>query len=1351
MKQPSPEEIQAQAAALLEDLDTSYRPTQSETAYGPYHRAAAVLSSFDAHTLRPVAGSANNREDDLPELLQDCVAARESDVQHYALLPNIRREVLEQLGTQEEMQAALQINAGQIDTTDPAMLEAYIRGNAPPLTAQDAGQIANTYQAVQWLDGLINDLPTQAAVRQRWEYLDLLRPCDMLAGKKFRGRETELGWLRSYVFEQGSEGVAKPPLVIHGPGGVGKSALVARFIQDIADQPIDKRIPWAYIDFDRPGIDPEEPLTILIDAVRQLGIQYPDGRENAGRFRKFLQAQLADRVRAAKEVRNVETKQAYIGKGTQEPEWQSYLGNFASLLTILSMASWSAQAADVTVPPFLLVLDTFEEVQYRSSAIVERLFNFLQALRQAVPQSRPVAVGRNTVQPQTMQSDNRELGDFEPEAARALLEAEGIPPDLAKQIVKQVGSTALSLRLVADLWHRGLMDKQGLADLEIDLEFQIQEGQIQGVLFARILDHIHDPEVQRLAHPGLVLRRVTPELITTVLAKDCDVEVPNLERAKELFDRLAEEEALVTLEGDVLRHRSDVRRIMVRLLREKEPQKVRAIEQAAVKYYSKRESAEERAEEIYHRLTLKQSLSRISERWADAEKRGWTQEMRRALFSAREELGPRQRAWLATRFDFELTEEEAAEADQASWEDRAEKSARRFLEYDQPERALEAMEQRPQWLPGSSLYLLATQALERLNAWEKARDVLERGILSAAQRGDRSLAVEMRLHGVRVDLKVADFVTATRRLEQAERLLRNSQASLSLIEIGLYRLAVARAANDEAAVTATVERLLECFEQTPDRQAITEPAVLAWLAAEIGARHKHVMARALGLIGLSLQISGQAPSAWLPTKSSGLEAPGVEPVSHLVVALAAWDDATSAKHGQPPGALARGIGIKATRRATPSQIWRTYLYEAKPEESGRSLAGLLDGVDVPAAVLQALAAVMLQRAGERALSPEAMPKHPLPDTKAPAVLGEEPKALPASHADTIYQQPIPRNNLTMQQMQGLRHALLDAFPNMSALEELLYMRFDRRLEAIALGGNLNNVVFQLLQTAQREGWLLELVDAARNANPTNQALATIATELGVGPVELDKPVLEGIPKLADAAEFAIHLAQIASRVCRIEVGSSPQIMGTGFLLGPDVVMTAHAVIELVMRGDVPPSAVSLRFDYKTSADGSVVNPGVVFALERDWLVDARPYDVSNNPDDLGYALLRVAGQPGYSGIGSSRALESFAELRGWIEVPSIRPDLKPGSPLFILHQRQDPSLMLSAGSIVGVDAGFTVVHYSSNTASGSSGAPCFDSGWNLVALHLGGTEHGNFGTTFIAILDLLKRHDQDGSLGGARL
>ncbi len=82
-----------------------------------------------------------------------------------------------------------------------------------------------------------------------------------------------------------------------------------------------------------------------------------------------------------------------------------------------------------------------------------------------------------------------------------------------------------------------------------------------------------------------------------------------------------------------------------------------------------------------------------------------------------------------------------------------------------------------------------------------------------------------------------------------------------------------------------------------------------------------------------------------------------------------------------------------------------------------------------------------------------------------------------------------------QQHKQLRDALMSAFPERSLLEQLLYFELEKKLNQITQESNLQTIVFQLIQAAQAQGWLVELVRAARKENPGNLELAAIAQEL----------------------------------------------------------------------------------------------------------------------------------------------------------------------------------------------------------------------------------------------------------------
>jgi ABC-type branched-subunit amino acid transport system substrate-binding protein len=85
--------------------------------------------------------------------------------------------------------------------------------------------------------------------------------------------------------------------------------------------------------------------------------------------------------------------------------------------------------------------------------------------------------------------------------------------------------------------------------------------------------------------------------------------------------------------------------------------------------------------------------------------------------------------------------------------------------------------------------------------------------------------------------------------------------------------------------------------------------------------------------------------------------------------------------------------------------------------------------------------------------------------------------------------------LSGQQRKELQKALIDAFPNTASLEQMLLHELDKNLGAIAGEGSLEDVVYKLIQTANAQGWVEDLVRAACNDNPGNLKLKAITQEL----------------------------------------------------------------------------------------------------------------------------------------------------------------------------------------------------------------------------------------------------------------
>ncbi|MEC4819688.1 MAG: GUN4 domain-containing protein [Scytonema sp. PMC 1069.18] len=82
-----------------------------------------------------------------------------------------------------------------------------------------------------------------------------------------------------------------------------------------------------------------------------------------------------------------------------------------------------------------------------------------------------------------------------------------------------------------------------------------------------------------------------------------------------------------------------------------------------------------------------------------------------------------------------------------------------------------------------------------------------------------------------------------------------------------------------------------------------------------------------------------------------------------------------------------------------------------------------------------------------------------------------------------------------QQRKQVRDAFISAFTDKSSLERMLYFELDKNLNQITQDSNLEVIVFELIRTAETQGWFEKLIIAAINSNSGNPLLQAIATEL----------------------------------------------------------------------------------------------------------------------------------------------------------------------------------------------------------------------------------------------------------------
>jgi hypothetical protein len=313
--------------------------------------------------------------------------------------------------------------------------------------------------------------------------------------------------------------------------------------------------------------------------------------------------------------------------------------------------------------------------------------------------------------------------------------------------------------------------------------------------------------------------------------------------------------------------------------------------------------------------------------------------------------------------------------------------------------------------------------------------------------------------------------------------------------------------------------------------------------------------------------------------------------------------------------------------------------------------------------------------------------------------------------------------------------LSKAFPARVQFEMMLDVRLGRSLDSLATTNALETDIYYVVRAAEAQGWTRQLINAARESRPGVAALQEFAQQFDLTPVK--KTELELVVKAGkgflDVATWRSSLGMLETRICRIELplktGSTSY--GTGFLVAPDKILTNYHVMELIDKGLASPENVVVRFDYKRLEDGVTLNSGTVYKLAAEnWKVAASKYsdadkkgspkDAVPSPDELDFCLVKLKGSPGNDKVG--RVVEDKAPPRGYIALTGDEIEIKPGDPLLILQHPEGDYLKLgmdTEGSL-NFNSNKTRLRYATNTLKGSSGSPCFNINWKLVALHHAG-------------------------------
>ncbi|MET7717922.1 AAA family ATPase [Streptomyces sp. NPDC005407] len=842
-------------------------------ARGAYREAACLLTRFDPMLLR-LPGESRATGGAVLELLDDCTTMGVKDRAVWNLKADVRDEALRGLAGPEAARLALEANLDQFqdDPGPERICLACLSGSRPRPADQSAGELTDTLQAVLWLSRVpgMSGLPDVEELQRTLERARLLLPLERLVREPFQGRARELDELRDYVGTPaesaagsrneaatasgtGSRSAPVPPLVIHGPGGMGKSTLLAKFLLDsVPDHNPD--FPFAYIDFERPTLSIHEPVTLIAEIARQLGIQYPAHRAEldalADECQQAAHSQREGQDRVT-QLHQLATTRSVLGRSSsQEFQLLATERETDIIRRVADVLGRAVTSADQEDPPFVLVVDSFEEAQYRGSPVLGRMWAICQAFQNVYPGMRFVVSGRAYVDhpARAVMPRHIELHELDPQAAVALLASCGVKdPDVARVLADRVGGHPLSLKLAARAATLAGSGTDSMGELIRSLPARrrqffrrVDQMLVQGILYDRILNHIANRDVRRLAHPGLVLRIITPEIIKNVLAVPCGLRVETLDDARLLFDELSRLDLVEPAGPEAVRHRADIRAIMLRLPGGDRTDVMRAVERRAVDYYATREGIEARAEEIYHRLRLNENPRSVEERWLPG--------IERFLTGAQQDMSPRAAGLLTAKLGGGAPDNVMAGADQEDWERIAAREVEDLLAQGFAEAAFVRLGERRPWTPCSPLHSLLAETLNRLGRRDEARKAASDAIASAQSAGCAEQQLELLLLSARLAEDAGDLANADRELRVAEDIAVGLGQDLEAMGALLARARLTADAEspDPEADTQLSQRL----RLLPDAVLADQPALVRAVASQVYAQDPGALDHTLKVVGL---------------------------------------------------------------------------------------------------------------------------------------------------------------------------------------------------------------------------------------------------------------------------------------------------------------------------------------------------------------------------------------------------------------------------------------------------------------------------------------------------------------------
>lgn len=455
------------------------------------------------------------------------------------------------------------------------------------------------------------------------------------------GREAELSRLMEFVHDAWRRGSWRLPLLrLEGIGGIGKSTLLAEFVRRrLVSRYPDAILVW--IDYDRLRIRSDEVTTVLAELSRQLGWALPDVTGPLQEARRRLREEPLTRTAGSND--GAMTSRSLSESGDADPGGGSEEQVAVRAATDIVAIALRQAGGETATLPVLVVLDTVEQLE-RSEKSHDDVLLALQMLRErALPKLALIASGRSVFSRGLTDEveDHPEplLGLSRAFSRQLLAQREQLPEehierligafaDLSEEEFRQRVGIPMLLTLLARLDREGRLDLSG-DDLDY-IRNAASAEMAAGYIYNRVLDHLPE-ELRRIAHPGLVLRQMSAEVLRQVIWPVIEPGKNPLDaaEAEALFERLTREawlvDGMIDVDPPAVQHRAELRRAMLLLMYEDPDPAVRRelteLNRRARDWYRDKKKAGDSGallETVYHALALavltgKASSLRITE------------------------------------------------------------------------------------------------------------------------------------------------------------------------------------------------------------------------------------------------------------------------------------------------------------------------------------------------------------------------------------------------------------------------------------------------------------------------------------------------------------------------------------------------------------------------------------------------------------------------------------------------------------------------------------------------------------------------------------------------------------------